>query len=264
MRRAGVTRLGVAVLLTAVGTMSCGRTPMLYPAPAVPVPSPPPPPLEEVWLEVTGVGRIAGWFQEGSGSGPCPVFLHGNVGNLETLRLSGALASFAEIGLPSLAVDYPGYGRSDGKPSETGLVASAVAAVDWTVRRCRRPIVLVGWSLGAAVALQAAAESRVAGVVAMSPWTSLDEIGREHFPGWMVGLFARERYDSLGAASELDVPALVIHGARDQIIPADHGRRVAEALAGARWVEVAGYGHNDLLAAPIVWEELRGFLAARG
>ncbi len=242
--------------------VACSGTPMLYPAPGVSVPSPPPEPLEEVWLEVEGVGRVHAWFRAGSRPGPSLVFFHGNGENLETLRLSGALEAFGGLGLPALTIDYPGYGLSAGKPHESGLVASGVAAAEWMrAREPVRPLVLIGWSLGAAVAFQVVGQVEAAGIVAMSPWTSLAEIGREHFPGFLVGALVRERYDSLAAAPTVRVPTLVLHGRLDQIIPVSHGRRVAEALPDVRWVEVDGYGHNDLLGAPLVWEELGRFLA---
>ena len=69
------------------------------------------------------------------------------------------------------------------------------------------------------MALQAATVSSLDGVIAMSPWTSLAEIGREHFPAWMVSLFARESYDSVEAAGRIKIPVLVLHGTRDTIIP---------------------------------------------
>lgn len=241
--------------------MACGRTPLLYPAPAIAVPSPPPAPLEEVWLDVAGVGRVSSWYRPGSASGLSLVFLHGNGENLETLRLSGTLDAFAELGLPFLAIDYPGYGRSAGKAAEPHLVDSALAGIEWIEQRhSERPVALVGWSLGAAVALQAAARAPVDRIVAMSPWTSLGDIGREHFPGWMVGVFVRETYDSLGAAKSLDLPVLVVHGERDNIVPVEHGRKIAAALSASRWVGVPGYGHNDLLGARLVWDEMRQFL----
>jgi pimeloyl-ACP methyl ester carboxylesterase len=229
----------------------------------MPVPSPPPAPLQETRLEVEDVGLVCGWFSDGTQSGPALIFLHGNAENLETMRRSGTLQALDDLG-PWLAIDYPGYGRSEGKATEKRLVASTAAAVKWMRQRYPdRPLVLLGWSLGAAVALQTAVGSRVDGIVALSPWASLEEIGREHFPSWMVRLFARESYDSLDAAGKIEVPALVIHGARDSIIPVDHGRRVAAALPDSRWVQVEGYGHNDLLGAPLVWAEMRSFMEAR-
>lgn len=248
---------------------------MLYPVPAVPVPSPPPPPLEEVGLEVEGVGRQIAWHRPFSGSsgepgaesasrgGPALVLFHGNGENLQTLRLAGVLTAFDDLGHPYLAVDYPGYGRSEGSPSEPYLVAGGRAAVEWMRRRHEaRQVVVVGWSIGAAVAIQLAAAGEAEALVALSPWTSLEAIGSDHFPGWLVGLFVRERYDSLEVAPTIERPALVMHGARDRIIPVEHGRRVAAALPGARWVEIAGYGHNDLLASPEVWRELEAFLGS--
>jgi hypothetical protein len=105
----------------------------------------------------------------------------------------------------------------------------------------------------------------VAGVVALSPWTSLQDVARLHFPGWLVGLALRERYDSRTAASTVRGPVLVMHGERDTIIPAAQGRELAQALgARARWVAVPGAGHNDLLAVPAVWREVRGFLDSLG
>ncbi|MDX1643053.1 MAG: alpha/beta hydrolase, partial [Thermoanaerobaculia bacterium] len=215
---------------------------MLYPIPAVPVPSPPPPPLEEVGLEVERVGRQVAWhrpFAEAADDrGPVLLLFHGNGENLETLRRAGVLAAFDDLGRPYLAIDYPGYGQSAGSPSEPHLLAGGRAAAAWMRQRYEgRQIVPVGWSLGAAVAIQLVAGGEAQGLVAISPWTSLEAIGSDHFPAWLVGLVVRERYDSLAAAPRVERPALVIHGERDRIIPVEHGRRVAAALPEARWVE---------------------------
>lgn len=239
---------------------------MLYPAPPVPVPTPPPPPLAEVWLNLPKGERVLAWTsKEAAPEGaPVVVFFHGNGENLETLRYAGLLEDFRRLGIAFLATDYPGYGRSSGTPSEEGLLATGEAAVAWARKQHPgRPVVVCGWSLGAAVAVAMAARhpEEVAGLIALSPWTTLDEIARLIFPGFAVKALLRERYDSLAAARQIRVPALVIHGEMDDIIPVEQGERVAKALAGGRWVSVPRAGHNDLMGQPVVWQEIGRFLA---
>jgi uncharacterized protein len=239
---------------------------MLYPAPAVPVPSPPPPPLEEVRLDLAAGGHAVAWASIDPGlppDAPLAIFFHGNGENLETLRWAGLFDELRSLRVAILAADFPGYGRSPGSPSEEGLLATGDAAVAWARKQHPgRPVVVCGWSLGAALAIATAARhpGEVQGLVALSPWTTLDETARLIFPGFVVKALLRESYDSRAAAREVRVPALVIHGERDDLIPVSQGKEIAETLAGAtRWVPVARAGHNDLLGERVVWEEMEGF-----
>lgn len=243
----------------------CGVRALIYPAPQVRVPSPAPAPLVEVSLD-SGKGRISAWLSEASGPEPRPLVLyfHGNAENLETLRLSGLFAEFARIGADVLAVDYPGYGRSDGEPSEAANLAAAEAGLDWAKReRSGRKLVVCGWSLGSAVAIQLAAShpADVDRLVLMSPWSSLRDVARLHYPAFMVGALLSERYDSLAAAPGVRAPTLVVHGEDDAIIPVTQGESLARALGGrAHFVQVPGAGHNDLLGGPPTWRHLADFL----
>jgi hypothetical protein len=237
---------------------------LLYPVPPVPVPSPPPAPLAEVRLAGTAGPLVAWHLPAGEPGAPAVVFFHGNGENLETMRLAGFFEQTDALGAHVLAVDYPGYGGSAGRPSEAGIEEAADLALAWLEERHpASPRVAAGWSLGAAVALGLATRwpEEVAGVIAASPWTSLEAVAATHYPGWLVRIFLAERYDSLTAAPRLRCPALVVHGARDWIIPPAQGERLAAALPRARWREIAGAGHNDLLARPEVWEEMSDFLA---
>jgi len=241
---------------------------MLYPAPPYRVPSPPPWPLEEVALALPSGEVAVSWAYEhpaAERSTPAVVFLHGNGENLETMRQAGLYTQLAELGVHFLAVDYPGYGRSSGTPGEASLVASAEAGFEWIARRfAEQPKVLLGWSLGAAVAIRTAVRhaERVDRLVLLSAWDELPAVAAEHFPAWLVGAGLKDRYDSLAVAGEIRVPVLQIHGTDDRIIPIAHGRRLYEALAAAsaRFVAVPDTGHNDLLARPVVWQELAAFL----
>lgn len=244
---------------------------MLYPAPSVPVPSPPPPPLEEVRLDLATGGHAVAWASVDPAlppGAPVAIFFHGNGENLETLRWAGVFDELRRLDVAILAADFPGYGRSPGTASEEGLLATGDAAVAWAKERHPgRPIVVCGWSLGAALAIATVARhpDEVRGLVVLSAWTTLDEVARVIFPGFVVKALLRERYDSRSAAKEIRVPALVIHGELDDLIPATQGKEISETLAGpTRWVPVPRAGHNDLLGERVVWEEMERFFREVG
>jgi hypothetical protein len=271
-----------ALLATAVaglGTMLMIDTvvrQLVYPAPDVRVPSPPPQPLVEVPLH-SGGRELSAWWQPPSRPGaPVVLMLHGNGENLETMRRAGLFAEFARLGAGVLAIDYPGYGRSEGIPGEQANVEAAESAWTWlaahasdgtAVSYTAGPKVVAGWSLGAAVATPLAARRRgeVDGLILMSGWNRLVDVAGLHFPHWIVAAALPERYDSAAAASNVTCPSLAIHGERDDLIPAALGRQLFAALPEPkRWVEVRGAGHNDLLGRPETWQEVEAFLQRLG
>jgi uncharacterized protein len=238
---------------------------MIYPSPPFPVSSPPPKPFQEVWLEAGAYSKIAAWYYETSDhNAPALVYFHGNAENLATLRQSGVLDSLIDLEISILALDYPGYGRSRGRPSENSIQEAAYAAFRWM--NSKHPdslLISCGWSLGAAVAIDSASKQQdiVDGLIAMSVWSSLQDVAREHFPGWMVHSLLQETYDCLSAAKTISKSALFIHGERDSLIPAVQGRKVADAMKGnVKWVLLPNTSHNDLLARQQVWREIKSFL----
>lgn len=256
----------VALPVVAMPLLDAFARSSLYPAPPVRVPSPPPP-LTEVRLETARGDAVVGWAGGAGAPAGAPVvlFFHGNGENLATMGMAGLFEEMAALGVAHLAIDYPGYGRSTGRPSEERLAAAADAALAWARREHpERPVVAAGWSLGAAVAVALAARHRgeIAGLIALSPWASLPELARRFFPAPLVRLALADRYDSEAAAPGVQIPALVLHGGDDAIIPAEHGRRVAAALAGpVEHRELPGAGHNDLLGQPEVWADMARFLS---
>ncbi|MEM9557385.1 MAG: alpha/beta hydrolase [Acidobacteriota bacterium] len=247
--------------------------PMLYPASPMPVPTPPPSPFEEVRL-ASDHGEIVAWSAPGRrDDAPAVLLFHGNGENLETMRFSGQLDLWRGFTSRLVAVDYPGYGRSGGSPSEPALVDTGVLACEELATRLEGepsapPLVIVGWSLGAAVAVQVAARCDATdGLVLASPWHDLLSLAGEHFPSFLARAALRDRYDSAAAARRLpvDLPTLVLHGTADRIIPIDHGRRLRTVLddhLGDRlhWHEVTPAGHNDLFTRDDTWRAIRDFL----
>jgi pimeloyl-ACP methyl ester carboxylesterase len=264
--RAGRAALAIALMHAA----GCCLTSAVYPAPQVEVPTPAAP-RSELAIAVAGRAPVVAWLDEAPApAAPAILFLHGNGQNLATLAKGHALGRMQGLPAHVLTIDYPGYGRSAGKPSEAALVASARAALAALHQRHpASPLYLVGWSLGAAVAVQVArAEAAagaggapLAGLVLLSPWTSLLDAADHQFPRWLARLFICDCYDSAAAARAIALPALVIHGARDDLVPVEQGRRVAAALPGLRRLVIVDQAqHNDLLTFPETWAALAAFL----
>lgn len=278
--RVGITLLVVvAVLAAALGLLWLFQRRLLY----FPTPGPVPPAAsvlpgaEDVTFETADGLRLAGWFVPAPPGGPAdrvgrarPAVLvcNGNGGD-RSMRAPLA-AALSRMGLAVLLFDYRGYGGNPGHPTEEGLAADARAALGYLAGRPEvdpERVIYFGESLGAAVALRLATERPPAALVLRSPFASLAEVGRRHYPVLPVSLLLRDRYDSAALAGRLDAPLLVVAGGRDQIVPAGHSRRLFDAAPQPkRLVVLDGAGHNDdeLLAGPRLLAELRTFLDGVG
>ncbi len=207
---------------------------------------------------------LRGWVVEGS-TLPAPAVLYFG-GNAE--EISWALA---DPRWPRewtiVALNYRGYGASEGSPGEPELKADALSIYDAVAARGgidRKRIVTFGRSLGTAVAAYVAAERPVAGVVLASPFDSLAAIGGHHYPWLPVSLLLRHRFDAERDARRNEMPLLVLVAAQDTIIPVERSRALYDAWAGPKdWQVVARSDHNTLGAKPEFWDGLARFLAQR-
>jgi pimeloyl-ACP methyl ester carboxylesterase len=212
--------------------------------------------FDDVWLAVAGdegAGdqHIHGWWLPAADAGaPTLLYLHGvrwSLGN-NLFRI----ARWRELGFNVLAIDYRGFGRSDGEmPSEEQIRADARAG--WAELRRRETRAdqrfIYGHSLGAAVALGlAAADDSATGVIAEAGFTSLpDVIADRKLP---IGALLTQRFDALEATRTLHVPALFIHGTADTIVPPRMSEELYAAAAGEkRLLLVEGGSHSNLSGA---------------
>jgi fermentation-respiration switch protein FrsA (DUF1100 family) len=201
----------------------------------------------------------AGIGTDSARSDPAPLmmFLHGN----------GEVADFwiHEFDVPRswgwavMLVEYPGYGRAPGSPTESSITAGVLALYDWAAADPRfdaSRMVAYGRSLGGAAAARLAARRQVAALVLESTFTGVRPFARRFLaPGFLV----RDPFDTLEALQDYDGPILVLHGRHDEIVPVDHARMIADAVSGARLVELP-CGHND---CPRSWELIGEFLRER-
>ena len=198
-------------------------------------------------LPTTDGETLEGWYVPADTKGRGLVlFFHGNAGNIGQ-RLD-YLRMFHDVGFASLIIDYRGYGRSSGTPSEEGTYLDAGAAWRHATQSLGFPaarIVLFGESLGGGVAAKLATDERPGALVLASTFTSVPDMGAELYPWLPIRLLARIRYETLARLPHVGCPLLVIHSRKDDVIPFPHGRRLFEAARQPKqFLEIDG-GHND-------------------
>jgi fermentation-respiration switch protein FrsA (DUF1100 family) len=175
-------------------------------------------------------------------------------------------AAFRDRGYATLLIDYRGYGGNPGTPAEEGLKQDARAARAYLAGRAdvrADRLVYFGESLGAAVAVDLAADHPPLGLILRSPFTSLADIGRLHYPFLPVRLLLRDRYPSIDRIMQVRCPLLVVAGGRDRIIPPSYSERLFDAaVEPKRLVTIEGADHNDyaLLVGDRMLEAIDEFL----
>lgn len=201
---------------------------------------------DDVTLDAEDGVQLHGWYLPGpDGARHTVLFFHGNAGNISH-RLD-SLEIFHDLGAAVLIIDYRGYGRSEGSPSEEGLYRDGRAAWDYLAEQRDVPpeeIIAFGRSLGAAVAAHVATEREVGGVILESAFTSAPDMAAELYPLFPVRQLARIHYPTRDFARDLRAPVLVVHSPDDDIIPFHHGEAVYEAAPEPRqFLQIEG-DHN--------------------
>jgi len=189
--------------------------------------------------------RLSAWYLPAEPSRGLVLYFHGNGGNVS--HYVPALALFAHLGFSSLSLDYRGYGRSEGAPSEQGTYLDAEAAWRHAVDRLAVPpgdIVLWGRSLGGAVAAWLARRHAARLLVLESAFTSLRDAAEHLYPWAPTGLLLGGRYPTEAFVREARCPVLVLHSPEDELVPYAQGRALhARARPPKRWLEIRGR-HN--------------------
>jgi uncharacterized protein len=214
---------------------------------------------EDVWFATADGGeRLHGWYTparalDDARRAPTVIYFHGNGGNINTV---GWLAeALSERGFNSLLFDYRGYGKSEGRATdERAIYADATAAYDYLVNeRDVRPeqIVLYGQSLGTTAAVDLAGRKPCGALILESGLSSAEDMAvliLPSVPRW-VYRYGQNHFESARKLSEVRVPVLVAHGARDRTIPVEQGRKLYEAAREPkRLIILPEASHNDMIA----------------
>jgi pimeloyl-ACP methyl ester carboxylesterase len=174
---------------------------------------------------------------------------------------------FRRLGFNVIVVDYEGYGMSGGEPSEQGCYAAADAAYDYLLTRNdvdKERIVAVGWSLGAAVAIDLASRKHVAGLATFSAFTNISDMGRVLSPGH-VEIDLGCQFDNLAKIGSVSCPIFMAHGTADQLVPPEMLDRLAKAAKSKVTIaRVSGAGHNDIFqqGGDSLYQQVGAFVSA--
>lgn len=202
--------------------------------------------FETVEIATEDGEKLHAWWVPAAGARGTVLIFHGNAGNISH-RLD-YLLMFGRLRHSTLIIDYRGYGKSTGSPSEEGTYRDALAA--WrhlTEKRNVRPaeIVIFGESLGGAVASWLAARHTPRALVLASTFTSVIDLGAQVYWFLPVRLVSRFRYDSRANLKTIKAPVLIAHSRDDDIIPFAHGQKLfAAAGEPKQFLEMRG-GHNE-------------------
>ena len=220
------------------------------------------PATQEIWLSVKDGTKIHAWYLPCEGAAGAILFSHGNGGNLS--HRDGGLRILRDTSRRSVLIyDYPGYGKSGGTPSESGVYDAGTAAWQWLQEKHPpNRIVLFGESLGGGVAVELATRHPCEGLVLFSTFTSLPKAAKAKMPWLPCETLMSNRFDNAAKLPGIRRPVYIAHGDADEVIPFDQSQRLFELANEPKRFRARAGGTHNMPFDPEICEEARRFLEA--
>jgi len=201
--------------------------------------------IEEVKIPTRDKIELIGWFyKKDLENFKTILFFHGNAGSLggRTYKLN----HFKDLNLNFLIIAWRGFNGNRGKPSEVGLYEDAASAIRWLKLReiDQKNIILYGESLGTGVAVEIAQNKNYAGVILESPFTSMINMGKKHYPFFPVSFLLKDKFESYKKITNISAPVFIIHGKVDKIVPYDMGEKMYELANEPKFFYSQEYGDH--------------------
>lgn len=200
---------------------------------------------EDIMLKTSDGINISGWYIPAENQRGTILFFHGNGGNISH-RIE-FIEMFYELNLSTFIIDYRGYGKSEGKPSEEGTYLDAEAAWDYVVDEKKinpSRIIIYGRSLGAPIGTRLAEKHKPATLILDSTFTSIKDIGARLYPFLPVRRFFKFEYNTIEYLKGVDCSVLIIHSRDDSYIPFSHAERLFEVVDNKKELVETFGDHN--------------------
>jgi pimeloyl-ACP methyl ester carboxylesterase len=215
---------------------------------------------EQVWLQ-TSYGSVEAWYLPAPGDGkrPAVICAHGNYELLE--HFFPDLLPFRNLGVDVLAVEFPGYGRSEGSPSEDSIIEAFTAAYDWLLKQediDEERIFAYGRSVGGGAVCSLVVRRALSALIVQSTFTDVRQFAWRYL---VPPFLARDPFDNLRAVELFEGPVLIFHGRYDKIIPYRNAVALSRKAHKAVLVTYDCH-HNDCPPdANAHWRRIRAFLS---
>jgi len=202
-------------------------------------------PFENITISTQDHVKLHGWLIKAPSAKSTLIFFHGNAGNIGG-RL-GKIDLFHQTGINVLIIDYRGYGKSEGFPTEEGIYNDATAAYDYLLQRDDmrgQNIISYGASLGGVVAIDLATKRAVSCIIVDSTFSSATDMAKRIYP-FIPSFLLKTKMDSIGKIKNISAPILFIHSVEDQTVPFELGKKLYDATPGPKeFIEITGT-HTD-------------------
>jgi pimeloyl-ACP methyl ester carboxylesterase len=268
---AAIVALAVLAYLGAVGNLIASETSIVFHADVPFGALRPAPPFEQIeQRRDDGTSQITWVMRQAAQGGAAPwvIFFHGKGSPISSRLNILHYERLRQHGLNEIAPEYRGYAGTGGVPTEAGVEADGRRAYDYLVRELHVPpsrVVIFGWSLGSAVAVDVASHVPEAAVILEGAPSSLVDIGQIRYPFIPVRLVMRNPFESIAKIGAVQSPLLFLHSPEDTVVPIAEGRRLFDAArAPKQFVEVQGGHVYAVERDPKFFSYVRAFLAAHG
>ena len=202
-------------------------------------------PFEDVYIKTEDNIKINGWFIPKEGAKDTILFCHGNAGNIGNRLEKIIFLQEADVNI--FIIDYRGYGKSQGRPTEEGLYLDAAAAYNYLVNTREikaENIILYGESIGTAVIINLASREKIAGLIAEGAFSTGRDMGKQIYPFLPAFIFSN-KFDSLSKIKDVNEPKLFIHSRDDEIVPFGLVKKLFDAAGEPKQLKEIKGSHNS-------------------
>ena len=193
---------------------------------------------------VDNINLVAWFYNKNIEKFKTILFFHGNAGSLENRTYK--LNHFKDLNVNFLIIAWRGFSGNAGKPSEAGLYKDAAGAIKWLKSKgiTEKNIILYGESLGTGVAVEVAQNKNYAGIILESPYTSMANVGKKHYPFFPVRFLLKDKFENYKKITNISVPVLIIHGKIDKIVPFAMGKKMYQLANEPKFFYSQEYGDH--------------------